>query len=200
MWYGHPSLWTDGSHVSPFHSFASPHLISPHPYLLISIWHDITWRMMMIDWWWWCQWVIERGGNDFLRFNLTTMVNTTTTNTTTFTNTTTITTTLVNRSSSTRVVRITWSSRVSVYWISWIRTSTHLLWEWENGGWWVVGGGDVVSWWWYDGCSMRWKATMILVLSGGWWWMVIDDSFICRYCWHFPELRDLVKDNYVFAR
>lgn len=21
-----------------------------------------------------------------------------------------------------------------------------------------------------------------------------------RYCWHFPELRDLVKDNYVFAR
>ncbi len=22
----------------------------------------------------------------------------------------------------------------------------------------------------------------------------------CRYCWHFPELRELVKDNYVFAR
>lgn len=21
-----------------------------------------------------------------------------------------------------------------------------------------------------------------------------------RYCWHFPELRELVKDNYVFAR
>lgn len=23
---------------------------------------------------------------------------------------------------------------------------------------------------------------------------------IIRYCWHFPELRELVKDNYVFAR